>query len=255
MTSRSRTQPGRRRERAHHEPAHHAMVIAAGDVGERRALDDAWPGWDSGADLVIAADGGYSSAIRLGLNPDLLIGDLDSLDPEAQRRAAAAGVTIHRVDPAKDASDTELAVLEARRLGAGRITILGALGGPRLDHALANIWLLAHPSLASVDVALVDALTRMSVVAGPRRDGRPETRRLDGPPGATITLLPLGGDVAGITTTGLRYPLRDEPLRVGPARGLSNVRVASVASVTVGAGRLLVVEQVIADTGLSSGRQ
>ena len=68
-----------------------------------------------------------------------------------------------------------------------------------------------------------------------------------------MSLLPLGGDVAGITTVGLRYPLRDEPLVTGPARGLSNVRVAPDAAVTVRRGRLLIVESAPATGGLSSG--
>ena len=71
-------------------------------------------------------------------------------------------------------------------------------------------------------------------------------------PVAIVSLLPLGGDVSGITTVGLRYPLRDEPLLTGPARGLSNVRVEPDAAVTVRRGRLLVVETAPVTGGLSS---
>jgi len=55
-------------------------------------------------------------------------------------------------------------------------------------------------------------------------------------------LLPFGGDAAGLTTVGLRYPLHDEPLRSGPSRGLSNVRDAENASIRVGSGRILILE-------------
>jgi thiamine pyrophosphokinase len=244
-----------RRETASTDPGgtvRHALVIAAGEAGERSELDASWPGWDDDVDLVIAADGGYRSVARLGFRPDLLIGDLDSLDAATQAHAAEHGVTVQQARPDKDASDTELAVLEARRRGADRITVLGGLGGPRLDHALANIWLLGHPELAGARTVLVSADARVSVVSAPDDAGLPVTRRLDGRPRAMITLLPLGGDVTGITTQGLRYPLRDEPLRVGPARGLSNVRTSATASVTVRAGRLLVVEGVSDDARLSS---
>ena len=65
---------------------------------------------------------------------------------------------------------------------------------------------------------------------------------LHGRIGDVVTLLPFGGDVRGITTDGLRFPLRDEPLRLGPARGLSNVRLSQTAAVTVREGLLLVIE-------------
>jgi thiamine pyrophosphokinase len=233
--------------------ARHALVVADGDVAPRAALDAAWPGWDAGVATVIAADGGLVRARALGLTVDLLVGDLDSLAPALAAAAEAEGIPILRSRIDKDESDAELALLEAVRRGATRVTLLGAFGGPRLDHALANVWLLAHPGLGGVDVVLLDAGSRASLVTAPAPDGSPVLRPLPGPAGATVSLLPLGGDVEGITTAGLRYPLHGEPLRTGPARGLSNVRVAGDASVTVRSGRLLVVETAFAGTGLDSG--
>jgi thiamine pyrophosphokinase len=231
----------------------HALVVADGDVPLRSALDAAWPGWDSGATDVLAADGGYARARALALEPTLLVGDMDSLDPDLLAAAETAGTPVLRASADKDESDTELALLEAVRRGATRITVLGALGGPRVDHALSNVWLLAHPGLAGVDVTLLDARSRVVLVSAPGPAGAPVRRLLPGPSGAVVSLLPLGGDVTGITTVGLRYPLHDEPLVTGPARGLSNVRVASHAAVTVRRGRLLVVEAAPAPGGLSSG--
>ena len=233
------------------------IVVADGDAPGRLALDAAWPGWSHGDPMVIAADGGYVRALALGLRPSLLVGDLDSLGPEHVAAAEVAGVTIHRSPSDKDESDTELALLEAVRAGATGVTVLGAFGGPRLDHALANLWLLAHPALAGVPVVLLDAAARVSLMTAPRLDGSPVTRPLPGPPGGLVTLLPFGGDAAGITTHGLRYPLRDETLHTGPARGLSNVRVQTDAAVTLRSGRLLVVEAPVGaglpEAGLSSG--
>jgi thiamine pyrophosphokinase len=220
----------------------HVLVVADGDVGERAALDRAWPGWSTGIAAVIAADGGLVRARALGMTPDVLIGDLDSLAPAEVEAAEAAGIRVLRANVDKDESDTELALLEAIRRGATRVTVLGAFGGPRLDHALANVWLLAHSALAGTDVTLLDARWRARLVSAPGPDGAPVERPLPGPVGGLVSLLPQGGDASGITTRGLRYPLRGEPLLVGPARGLSNVRTAPDASVTVGAGRLLVVE-------------
>ena len=230
----------------------HALVVADGDVPARAVLDAAWPGWDAGVVDVVAADGGLARARALGLRPDVLVGDLDSLAPALLAAAATDGIPIRRARADKDESDTELALLEAIARGATRITVLGAFGGPRLDHALANLWLLAHPALAATAIVLLDAASRAFLVQAPGPDRGPVTRALPGPRGATITLLPFGGDVAGITTGGLAYPLRDEPLTIGPSRGLSNIRESPDAAVTVRSGRLLVVETALAPARLSS---
>jgi len=124
-----------------------AIVLADGTAPGREQLDAAWPGWDSGIRLVVAADGGARLARPLGLRVDRWVGDGDSLGAAAIEALRTAGVRITLAAQDKDESDTELAVLEAVEAGATDLTILGALGGRRLDHALANIALLAHPGL------------------------------------------------------------------------------------------------------------
>lgn len=145
------------------------------------------------------------------------------------------------MDAAKDESDAELAVLAAIEADAARLTILGASGGARADHALANVWLLAHPALVDRPAVLLDAGARIRLVTVPD-GGPPVTADLAGRRGDLVTLLPFGGDATGVTTQGLRFPLVDEPLLVGPSRGLSNVREAADASVRLRSGRLLVIE-------------
>jgi thiamine pyrophosphokinase len=204
-------------------------------VPEPAALDRSWPGWDEGIDLVIAADGGARHAAALGRPIDLWVGDGDSLGAAGIEALRAAGVPIELARVDKDESDTELAIVAAARAGASRVTILGALGGARVDHGLANVWLLAHQALAGRDVALVDDAARIRLLSAGRHD-------LGGRIGDLVSLFPFGGDAGGMTTRGLRYPLTDEGLRSGPARGLSNVRDAADAAITVGSGQVLVVE-------------
>lgn len=215
--------------------AGHVLVLADGEIDAAAAIDDAWPGWSDGITAVIAADGGARHAAALGRRIDRWVGDGDSVDPELRAALAAAGVPLDVAPIDKDETDTELALAAAAATGADRITVLGALGGPRVDHELGNLWLLGHPAAAGRDVRLVSARARIRLAG-------PGLLPLDGPPGDVVSLLPFGGRVDGITTDGLRYPLRDEPLLVGPARGLSNVREREDASVTIGSGRLLVVE-------------
>lgn len=219
-----------------------ALVVAAGDPPDRAALDRAWPGWADGIDLVIAADGGAVTAERLGLVLDLVVGDFDSLDPGTLAALRARGVPVEVAPTAKDESDAELAVRAALARGADEITIIGGLGG-RPDHLLANAGLMALPELARRPVELLDGSTRITLVHGP------DARDLAGRVGDLVSLLPLGTGVEGVTSDGLAWALRDEPLPVGPARGLSNVRTAPVARVAVRAGLLLVVETALPGVG------
>lgn len=219
-----------------------AVILADGDAPPRAALDIAWPGWSDGAALVVAADGGARHAADLGLTVDLWVGDGDSIGAEALAALEAAGVEVRRVAAAKDESDTELAVTAALARGATSIVVLGAFGGPRFDHALANVGLLAMPGLEPGGMTLLDAATRVRLLRGPADAGGPATLPLPGRRGDLVSLLPFGPGVEGVTTAGLEWPLRDEPLPAGPARGLSNVRADTGASVSLRAGQLLVVE-------------
>ena len=223
--------------------ATHALVLADGDPPEKAALAVAWPGWSDGIDLIVAAAGGAAYAAALGLGPiDLWVGDGDSLPPAELAALHEAGVRVELAPADKDESDTELAVLAAVDRGATRLTILGGFGGPRLDHALANVLLLGHPGLVDRSAVLLAAMARVRLLRAPVADGGPASLSLDGRPGDLVSLLPLSGPAEGVTTTGLHYPLADEALDIGRARGLSNVRVETTASVSLRAGSLLVVE-------------
>jgi thiamine pyrophosphokinase len=213
----------------------HALILADGAPAERAALDRAWPGWADGIDLVVAADGGARHAPGLGRPIDLWVGDGDSLGASGLEALRAAGVPIELAPADKDESDTELAIVAAVASGASRLTIVGALGGTRLDHSLANVWLLAHDALVGREAYLLDGRARIRLLSSGRHD-------LSGRVGDVVSLFPFGGDAQGLTTTGLRYPLAGEPLRSGPARGLSNVREAPDAALSVRNGRVLVVE-------------
>jgi thiamine pyrophosphokinase len=221
----------------------HALILADGDPPDPAALAKAWPGWSDGVDLIVAADGGVRHAAGLGLGPvDLWVGDGDSLstaDRDAMRRA---GIPMELATEEKDESDTELAVLAALDRGASRLTVLSPFGGRRLDHALANALLLGHPRLADRSAVLLAATARVRLLTAPDADGGPVSMSLGGRVGDIVSLLPFVGPAGGVTTTGLAYPLVDEPLEVGPARGLSNVRVDADATVTIRTGSLLIIE-------------
>ncbi len=218
------------------------IVLADGTVGSRAGLDAAWPGWLEPGARVIAADGGARHAFGLGLGIDRWVGDGDSLGEAGIAELEAAGVLVERARPDKDESDTELAVLAALAMGATSLTVLGALGGPRVDHALANVGLLSMPELDGLAVQLLAADVRIRLLRAPRPNGSLATIDLPGRVGDLVTLLPIGADAEGVMTRGLAYPLDDEPLLEGRTRGLSNLRDAADATVVLRRGQLLVIE-------------
>jgi thiamine pyrophosphokinase len=184
------------------------------------------------ADLLIAADGGGNALFAAGITPDLVIGDLDSLAPEAAGAFAAAGATFLRYPTEKDETDLELALLAAAARQADTIDVLGAIGG-RWDQGLSNVALLALPELAGRRVRLLDVDQEAYLARG--------EQPIAGAVGDTISLLPLGGPARGITTRGLAYALEDAELRFERSRGVSNVIVRTPAAVLVREGMLLVV--------------
>lgn len=187
-----------------------------------------------GAELLIAADGGALQCSRWGLVPQLLIGDLDSVGVAAADALRRAGVRVERHPADKDESDTELALHAALAAGATEIVLLAAFGGDRLDHELANLLLLADVRLGGRARAVRGGTTVRAIHGG-------TAGVLQGAPGDLVTLLPLG-EVTGVVTDGLRYPLRGETLRAGAVRGLSNVIEQEGASVALSSGVLITIE-------------
>jgi len=185
-------------------------------------------------DLIIAADGGTRHALAAGLVPHVVIGDLDSLSPDEQAFVEAAGVRLIRFSSHKDETDLELALYHAVRAGATQVLVLAALGG-RLDQTVANLLLLALPELKELDVRLVEGSQTAFFIHGGRE------ALIEGQPGDIVSLIPLGGDALGVTAVGLEWPLCEDPLRFGPARGVSNVLIAGRARVRVREGLLLCV--------------
>jgi thiamine pyrophosphokinase len=210
------------------------VVIIANGTPPEEATVRRWlqPDDDSIHVRLICADGGARAALALDLTPEVVVGDLDSLDETMQARLKAMGCRLVVYPAAKDWTDLELALKLAVQEGAAEIVILGALGG-RLDQELANILLLLLPELRHVPTRIVDERQELFVVC--------DWAEIAGLPGDVVSLIPLSGDVEGIVTEGLLYPLRDEPLSSGPARGVSNVLTGSVARVKLRSGALLIV--------------
>lgn len=205
------------------------LIFANGDVGDpawiRPYLDDAV--------ALIAADGGARHLLALGRLPDIVVGDMDSLSPAMEDQIAGVDKALHPA--AKDETDLELALAHAARVYEGEILVFGAFGG-RADQMLANVFLLAHPALAGRRVELLDRRQRLWMIT-------PQMGQviIKGAGGDKVSFLPCGQNVRIARTANLRWPLVNEVLAFGPARGISNEMTADEAMVQVGDGRVICV--------------
>ncbi len=185
------------------------------------------------ADHIICADGGANHLRRLGILPDVILGDLDSINMEDREYFEARNVRFETFPPRKDDTDTALATELALSMNPTEITYLGATGS-RLDHTLANIGLLRKGLEAGVDVKIVNQKNDIRLMN--------RTLEISGTSGDTLSILPMTETVKGIRLEGLEYPLHDATLHLGSTRGISNVFVKSVARITIESGLLLVIK-------------
>jgi thiamine pyrophosphokinase len=212
-------------------PSHRrAVIFANGLLGNLEAARQSIrPG-----DLLIAADGGARHCRSLGLVPQYLVGDFDSLTGDELEELRQMGVTVHQHPAHKDFTDLELALRLARDLGADEMLVLGGLGA-RWDQTMANLLLPAAEAFAAAHIRLLDGAQEVFLL----RAG--ESAGVRGSPGDTVSLIPLGGDARGVTTVGLEYPLNSETLIFGATRGVSNLLLGESASVRLADGLLLCV--------------
>ena len=215
-----------------------AVIVADGDV-DLEALRAVLVAGNGESVLAIGADGGARHLEAAGRLPDLVCGDADSLSAEDLQRFREQGTAVELHPADKDESDTELSVRAALARGATRIVICGALGGARAG---------ARHRQSAVARGSVAGRRGCRDPARPVRRSGGSARRMDrarceihGQAADYVSLLPLDDPVTGITTDGLRYPLRDEPLPLGSTRGLSNELTGRARRSRTGHGRLLVI--------------
>lgn len=206
------------------------VIFANGDFSISPVAGSPW----QQAELVIACDGGGRHCQLLGIAPQLVIGDMDSIAPSLLAEFEKQGSEIHRVPARKDKTDLELAIELAVDRGAQDILIFGALGG-RWDMSIAAIMLLAAPAWAGLSLILRDGATSIHRLRG----GGHLT--IPGAAGDTLSLIPLAGPVRGVTLNGLDYPLTGEAIEAGSSRGISNVFLGNRAEIALEEGLLLCI--------------
>lgn len=185
-------------------------------------------------DKIIAVDGGLRYLMAINVKPDLLLGDLDSVDDNHLKEMANENVKIIKFSPHKDETDFELALKEALKFPYGKIRIYGGLGG-RLDHTLVSLSVIASERYNGVEIIFTEAGQEVFFLKN--------KQKISGKTGDVVSLIPWGGDVTGIKTDGLEYPLKQETLHFDGSRGISNIMATDIAVIVFESGRLLCVHQ------------
>ncbi len=173
-------------------------------------------------DFVIAADGGYEHLKSIGISPDLLVGDFDSLSEPPD------GVRTMRFPPEKDDTDMGLALSEGRKRGYGVFRLYGG-GGGRQDHFIANLQLLSRAAESGEDAALICADFDVYAVHN-------SSATFHRPSGTLLSVFAASGAARGVTLTGVKYPLTGYTLAPDAPLGVSNVILDGAATVEVGDG-------------------
>ena len=184
-------------------------------------------------DFIICVNGGCGYALSMGIKPDLVIGDMDSLKPGDQEKIRKQDPRLIKHPSAKDKSDLELAIDKAVEMKPGEILIIGALGGERADHAFINMLLLYIPYQHNIPARIIDRNQDVFMIKG--------EAIIEGKSGDYFSLFSLTGKAEGIITEGLKYPLHGGTLYFASTLGLSNEFVGSKASVYVEKGLLLAI--------------
>lgn len=179
-------------------------------------------------DFIVCADSGYTFARKAGLNPDLIIGDFDSLEEELPK-----DTEIVKLNKVKDDTDTEHCVMECIRRGYKDFLLLGSVGG-RTDHTFANIAILSFLSEYNYHGVARNNGEEIQIL----KEG---TYNMDGKKGLTFSVFPYGCESVNVTYQGAQYPLDSYTLTYNVSRGISNVFSDDKAEITVNRGRAILL--------------
>ena len=200
------------------------IIFAGGDFSVPQNLNDVL----KEQPVIVCADSGYDNAVRLGIVPDVIIGDMDSVKLDLPQ-------TVNRIklNCEKDDTDTQVCIDYLIEQGCDEIILLCALGG-RQDHLLANIMLTVYTAKRGVKLIIKSSVADIFAITG-----RVE---ISGEKGDWLSLIPVLSDAEGVTLSGLKYPLKDAILEAGKTMGISNEFVSEKATVTVKKGLIIAVK-------------
>lgn len=205
----------------------HILIVINGDIADYSHFKP----YIEDVDHVVAVDGGSRHIKGLGVVPDVLLGDFDSIGSLDAFVETYPNLEVREFPPRKNFTDSELAVEYAIEQAPELVTMLGCIGS-RMDHTMATVFLLKKFLDAGIRARIVNEYNEIVLIAS--------DTDIYGKAGDTLSIVPISGKASGITLRGLEYPLNDATLVLGSSTGVSNVFVEDKARVELKEGLLLV---------------
>lgn len=199
-----------------------SVILCDGDVPDREQILSEL----TVATYFIAADGGANRALEMDLQPDIITGDFDSYIVTGNEKATVI------INPDQETNDLEKALSIAHEYNSANVIVFGATG-KRVDHTLKNLSVLLQFTDKFNQICFKDKFSTIKLISSPFKE--------EFPLHSSISLIPLSGEVSGITTGGLRYPLKNELLKNGYRDGTSNETVEKIVEIEFKKGDLLLI--------------
>lgn len=197
-------------------------------------------------DKVFAVDKGLNYAKEIGLMPDVIMGDFDSVDKSVlrdyEKLSADKKLILESFPVMKDATDTELAICKAIEMGATQITILGATGGARIDHMLGNISLLKKIYDKNVEGVMVDAHNRIRYISANKSAVDCIIEKDEKYDYKYLSFVVLSKELSGLTLSGVAYPVDNITVPCGTSYLVSNEINDKAARIRIAKGAALIIE-------------
>ncbi|MDF2616136.1 MAG: thiamine diphosphokinase [Sedimentibacter sp.] len=203
-----------------------ALIIANGDDVDKISLENL------NIDYVICADGGLEKAEKLQVVPDLILGDFDSVNPDVLEKYKKKS-EIMKYPAEKDFTDMELSIEIAVKKGYKDIVLVGATGGPRLDHSLANMMLLEKYHQLGINIIIIDNKNKIQIIADNCNI------MLNKKEGSFVSLIPLTENISGLTLEGFKYPLDRVVVKRGSTLCVSNEIILDKGRIILESGTAL----------------
>lgn len=205
-----------------------AVVFANADISDysfcEKYIKDA---------VIICCDGGMRHTMKLGIVPDYIVGDFDSVSPEVLEYYKRQNIELKQVPCRKDETDMELGINYAIEIGADDITLIGGIGS-RMDHTLANVFQLIKIDKKGLKGRLVNENNIIVFSSG--------NTVIEGKKGDIVSFIPITAEVKGVSTKGLEYSLDNAILYMDSPLGVSNVMEGDTAMYTFNDGMALVIK-------------